>query len=144
MASFSDILSQVKRSIREVSVDETGRRCSSGRRAARPVLIDIRERDEYEQGFIPRAEWIPRGFLEMKIEDLVPERDREVILYCAGGNRSALAARSLRELGYSNVSSMAGGFRAWKQAGLGLRSPAQPHRRAGQALQPTHHAARGR
>ena len=121
MASFSDILSQVKRSIREVSVDETKAQVLGT--ADRPVLIDIRERDEYEQGFIPRAEWIPRGFLEMKIEDLVPERGREVILYCAGGNRSALAARSLEELGYTKVSSMAGGFRAWKQAGHAFDRP---------------------
>ncbi len=116
MASFNDILSQVKRSIREVSVDETKAQVL-GAAGDKPVLIDIRERDEYEQGFIPRAEWIPRGFLEMKIEDLVPDRGREVILYCAGGNRSTLAARSLQELGYEKVSSMAGGFRAWKQAG---------------------------
>ncbi len=123
MASFSDLLSQVKRSIREVSVDETKAQVIQGAAGERPVLVDIRERDEYEQGFIPRAEWIPRGFLEMKIEDLVPERDREVILYCAGGNRSALAARSLQELGYSKVSSMAGGFRAWKQAGHAFDRP---------------------
>jgi len=123
MASFSDILSQVKRSIHEVSVDETRNQVLGQAPSAAPVLIDIRERDEYEQGFIPRAEWIPRGFLEMKIEDLVPERGREVILYCAGGNRSALAARSLVELGYSRVSSMAGGFRAWKQAGHPFERP---------------------
>jgi molybdopterin/thiamine biosynthesis adenylyltransferase/rhodanese-related sulfurtransferase len=125
MASFNDILSQVKRSIREVSVDETKSQVqgSLADKGPRPVLIDIRERDEYEQGFIPRAEWIPRGFLEMKIEDLVPEREREVILYCAGGNRSALAARSLQELGYNKVSSMAGGFRAWKQAGHAFDRP---------------------
>ena len=125
MASFSDVLSQVKRSIREVSVDETKAQVIQTSSAAgeRPVLVDIRERDEYEQGFIPRAEWIPRGFLEMKIEDLVPERDREVILYCAGGNRSALAARSLQELAYTKVSSMAGGFRAWKQAGHSFERP---------------------
>ena len=123
MASFSDILSQVKRSIHEVSVDETKNQVLGQAPGAAPVLIDIRERDEYEQGFIPRAEWIPRGFLEMKIEDLVPERGREVILYCAGGNRSALAARSLAELGYTRVSSMAGGFRAWKQAGHPFERP---------------------
>ena len=124
MASFNDILSQVKRSIREVSVDETKTQVlTADKAAARPVLIDIRERDEYEQGYIPHAEWIPRGFLEMKIEDLVPERGREVILYCAGGNRSALAARSLQELGYTNVASMAGGFRAWKQAGHAFDRP---------------------
>lgn len=121
MATFNEILSQVKRQVREVSVDDT--RAQVHGAGARPVLVDIRERDEYEQGFIPRAEWIPRGFLELKIEDLVPERDREVILYCAGGTRSALAARSLQELGYTRVSSMAGGFRAWKNAGHAFERP---------------------
>jgi molybdopterin/thiamine biosynthesis adenylyltransferase/rhodanese-related sulfurtransferase len=123
MASFNEILSQVKRSIREVSVDETRAQVHDAPGDPRPVLIDIRERDEYEQGFIPKAEWIPRGFLEMRVEDLVPERDREIILYCAGGNRSALAARSLGELGYSRVTSMAGGFRAWKNAGHKFERP---------------------
>lgn len=122
MATFSELLGQVKRQIREVSVDEA-RAQVHGVESGQPVLIDIRERDEYEQGFIPRAEWIPRGFLEIKIEDLVPERGREVILYCAGGTRSALAARSLQELGYSRVSSMAGGFRAWKNAGHPFERP---------------------
>ncbi|MEZ4382420.1 MAG: molybdopterin-synthase adenylyltransferase MoeB [Nannocystaceae bacterium] len=114
MASFSEILSQVKQAIHEVSVEETKARAEA---SEPPVVVDIRERDEYEQGYIPKAHWIPRGFLEIKVEDLVPERDREIILYCAGGTRSALAARSLGELGYSKVSSMAGGFRAWKNAG---------------------------
>jgi len=120
MASFSEILTQVKATIDEVSVEETKSRAD---RSDAPVLVDIRERDEYEQGFIPAAHWIPRGFLELKIEDLVPERDREVILYCAGGTRSALAARALGELGYDNVSSMAGGFGAWKNAGYPFDRP---------------------
>jgi molybdopterin/thiamine biosynthesis adenylyltransferase/rhodanese-related sulfurtransferase len=122
MASFNEILGQVKQTIREVSVDETRAR-TKGEGGAPPVLIDVRERDEYEQGFIPQAQWVPRGFLELKVEDMVPERDREVILYCAGGTRSALAARSLRELGYTNVASLAGGFRAWKNAGLAFDRP---------------------
>lgn len=120
MASFSEILSQVKESIDEVSVEETKERAAAD---DAPVLVDIRERDEYEQGFIPAAHWIPRGFLELKIEDLVPERDREIILYCAGGTRSALAARALEELGYDNVASMAGGFRGWKNAGYAFDRP---------------------
>jgi len=120
MASFSEILSQVKESIDEVSVLETKERAAAD---DAPVLVDIRERDEYEQGFIPAAHWIPRGFLEMKIEDLVPEREREVILYCAGGTRSVLAARALQELGYSKVASMAGGFRGWKNAGYAFDRP---------------------
>lgn len=122
MATFKEVLSQVKGTIREVSVHETKARVLDDRSKA-PVLIDVRERDEYESGFIPRAEWVPRGFLELKVEDLVPDRSQEVILYCAGGVRSALAARSLAELGYQRVSSMAGGFKAWKDAGLAFERP---------------------
>ena len=126
MATFNEVLSQVKQGIREVSVEDTKARVldtHGGDQGETPVLVDIRERDEYEQGFIPSAEWIPRGFLEIKIEDLVPDRDREVVVYCAGGTRSALGARSLSELGYTNVSSMAGGFRAWKNAGYAFERP---------------------
>ncbi|MBC8073063.1 MAG: molybdopterin-synthase adenylyltransferase MoeB [Deltaproteobacteria bacterium] len=122
MPSFQELLSQVKSHIREISVEDTKARVQDGRDAA-PVLIDVRERDEYEQGFVPGAQWIPRGFLELKIEDAVPERERELILYCAGGTRSALAAQSLQSLGYQKVSSMAGGFRAWKNAGYNFDRP---------------------
>jgi len=123
MPTFSELLSSVKNGIREISAEDTKARVLDVPEAQAPVLIDIRERDEYEQGFIPRAEWIPRGFLEIKIEDLVTDREREVILYCAGGTRSALAARSLSELGYAKVSSMAGGFRAWKNGGYAFDRP---------------------
>ncbi len=121
MATFSELISQVKASIREVSAEDTKARVLD--RPDGPVLIDVRERDEYEQGFIPRAQWIPRGFLEIKIEDAVPERNQEIILYCAGGTRSALAAQALHQLGYERVSSMAGGFRAWKNAGYSFERP---------------------
>jgi len=121
MATFSELITQVKASIHEVSVEDTKARVLD--RSDGPVLIDVRERDEYEQGFVPRAQWIPRGFLEIKIEDAVPERDREIILYCAGGTRSALAAQALGGLGYEKVSSMAGGFRAWKNAGFTFDRP---------------------
>ena len=123
MPTFNELLSSVKNGIREISADDTKARVLDVPEAKAPVLIDIRERDEYEQGYIPRAEWIPRGFLEIKVEDLVPDREQEVILYCAGGTRSALAARSLSELGYSKVSSMAGGFRAWKNGGYAFERP---------------------
>jgi molybdopterin/thiamine biosynthesis adenylyltransferase/rhodanese-related sulfurtransferase len=121
MATFNQVISQVKSEIRELSVEEL--RAKSGASSGDPVIIDVRERDEYEQGFIPRAEWIPRGFLELKVEELVPERSREVILYCAGGVRSALAARSMQELGYERVYSVIGGFRAWKNAGYAFERP---------------------
>jgi sulfur-carrier protein adenylyltransferase/sulfurtransferase len=87
------------------------------------VVIDVREQDEYVQGSVPGARWIPRGFLESRIEDVVPQREQEILLYCAAGNRSALAARSLQELGYTNVKSVIGGYSAWKRAGYEISTP---------------------
>ena len=121
--SFGAFLKDVKSKIREVDV-ETVRQSVAARggksgdgNGAGPIVIDVREKDEWTEGFIPGSRWIPRGFLELRIEDQVPERSAEVILYCAGGTRSALAAHALGELGYTNVRSMAGGFTAWKRAG---------------------------
>ncbi len=127
--SFGKYLKDVKAQIREVDL-ETVRKTVEARKGksgdgngAGPILIDVREKDEWSEGFIPGAQWIPRGFLELRIEDQIPEPSSEIILYCAGGNRSALAARSLAELGYTNVKSMAGGFGAWKRAGLPFDRP---------------------
>jgi molybdopterin/thiamine biosynthesis adenylyltransferase/rhodanese-related sulfurtransferase len=120
MPSFQSYLKGIKAEIQEIDVAGA----NADRTSASPAaLIDVREQDEYVQGYIPGATWIPRGFLEMRIEDAVPDRSAKVILYCAGGNRSALAARSLRELGYTNVISMAGGFSAWKSSGLSWKTP---------------------
>jgi molybdopterin/thiamine biosynthesis adenylyltransferase/rhodanese-related sulfurtransferase len=127
--SFGKFLKDVKAQIREVDLDTVrktveARKGSAGDgNGAGPILIDVREKDEWSEGFIPGARWIPRGFLELRVEDQVPEPSSEIILYCAGGNRSALAARSLGELGYTNVKSMAGGFSAWKRAGLAFDRP---------------------
>jgi molybdopterin/thiamine biosynthesis adenylyltransferase/rhodanese-related sulfurtransferase len=113
MPNYQQYLKEVKTGIAECEVRDVKQVVDRGG----PVLVDVREQDEYVQGYIPTAHWIPRGFLESRIEDLVPQRDTEVILYCAGGNRSAFAARTLREMGYKNVKSLAGGFSAWKRAG---------------------------
>src|ERR1700757_4677790 len=110
--NFQQYLKQVKSEIREVSVDEVNAKRP-------PVLIDVREGEEYNDGYIAGATWIPRGTLELRIEDAVPNRDEDVVLYCAGGNRSALAAKALKELGYTRVSSMAGGYGAGEKAGVG-------------------------
>ena len=118
MPNFQTYLRQIKSNIVETTVD------AIAKPDARPqVLIDVREGDEYQEGFIPGALWIPRGKLELRIEDAVPDRDADVVLYCAGGTRSALAAQSLKELGYSRVRSLAGGFGAWKKAGLPFDKP---------------------
>lgn len=81
------------------------------------TMVDVREQDETDQGIVPNAVTIPRGYLELRIEDAVPDKDAPVVLYCAGGTRSAFAAKSLEALGYTDVVSMAGGFNAWKNAG---------------------------
>ena len=88
------------------------------------ALIDCREADEHAQGAIPGAVWIPRGFLESRIEKTVSDRTAPIIVYCASGNRSLFAQRTLAELGYTNVRSLAGGFTAWKRAGLPWEMPA--------------------
>jgi adenylyltransferase/sulfurtransferase len=87
------------------------------------ALIDCREADEHAQGAIPGAAWIPRGFLESRIEKHVADRATPVVIYCASGNRSLFAQRSLTELGYTNVRSLAGGFTGWKRAGLPWEVP---------------------
>ncbi len=81
------------------------------------IFLDCREADEHEQGTIPGAHHIPRGFLELQVEGRIPDRSVEVIIYCAGGIRSALAAQTMQDLGYKTVSSMIGGFNRWKDEG---------------------------
>src|SRR3954463_5055829 len=127
--NFGTFLKDVKGQIRETdvatvkqAVDNGGGKAGDGKGTG-PFLIDVSEKDEWLEGNIPGARWIPRGFLEQRIEDQVPEASSEIVLYCAGGTRSALAARSLEELGYTNVKSMAGGFSAWKRAGLPFDRP---------------------
>src|SRR5579871_4864519 len=127
--SFANHLKDVKSKIRETDV-ETLRKTVEAQKGkagdgngAGPILVDVREKDEWVEGSIPGARWIPRGFLELRIEDQVPEKSAEIVLYCAGGTRSALAAKALGELGYTNVKSLAGGFSAWKRAGLPFDRP---------------------
>jgi sulfur-carrier protein adenylyltransferase/sulfurtransferase len=116
MANYQQYLAQVKTQIRETTVDQL--------KANKPqVLIDVRELDEYNEGYIPGALYIPRGKLEQRIEDAVPRRDTELVLYCAGGNRSALAAKTLGDLGYGKVASLKGGFGAWKKSGGAIDKP---------------------
>jgi molybdopterin/thiamine biosynthesis adenylyltransferase/rhodanese-related sulfurtransferase len=127
--SFANHLKDVKSRIRETDVEtlkktvEAQKGQAGDGNGAGPILIDVREKDEWVEGSIPGARWIPRGFLELRIEDQVPQKSAEIVLYCAGGTRSALAARALDELGYTNVKSLAGGFSAWKRAGLAFDRP---------------------
>jgi molybdopterin/thiamine biosynthesis adenylyltransferase/rhodanese-related sulfurtransferase len=117
--TFKDYLAETKKQIREVTIDEVKGMLE---RKEALQLIDVREADEYEAGRITGAKFIPRGFLESRIEAAVG-RDEKVVLYCAGGNRSALAAKSLQELGYTNVLSMGGGYNRWHDRGLPTEKP---------------------
>ena len=117
MASFSELIERVKSQIQETTTEEVHQLLQDG---ADVQLIDVRERDEFVEGHIEGADFIPRGLLDLKIENAAPNKERPIVLYCAGGTRSALAARALGELGYANVKSMAGGFTAWKRSGFDI------------------------
>jgi molybdopterin/thiamine biosynthesis adenylyltransferase/rhodanese-related sulfurtransferase len=82
------------------------------------TFVDVREQDEVDQGAVPGAIHIPRGYLEMRVENAIPDRDAPIVVYCAGGTRSLFGAETLQHLGYTNVRSLAGGFNGWKSAGL--------------------------
>ena len=114
----NQLLESVKAEIAEVTPAEV----QVALQAGRPVhVIDVREREEVMDGYIPGAELIPRGFLELNVEeDVTVDRDAEIVLYCAGGNRSALAARDLTFMGYTNAKSMIGGIKGWKDAGYAI------------------------
>ena len=120
MANYRDLLQQVKTEIDEVDVPRA-REILDG--PDRPLLVDVRELDEWTEGRIPGAVHIPRGFLESRIEQAAPDHAQAILLYCAGGARSAFAAKSLGELGYENVTSLAGGYTDWKRSGLPTELP---------------------
>ncbi len=111
---FLRVVADAKSRIREVTVEETRRRLEESNRAR---LIDVREDNEWSAGHAAGAEHLGKGIIERDIETLVPEKEAELILYCGGGYRSALATDMLQRMGYTNVYSMAGGWKAWREAG---------------------------
>jgi molybdopterin/thiamine biosynthesis adenylyltransferase/rhodanese-related sulfurtransferase len=119
MASFRDLLSQAKSQITEITPEDAEKRIAGGD----VLVLDVREPDEYDQGALANVLHIPRGHLEAQIEAKATDRDQEIVVYCAGGVRSAFAAKTLQELGYTNVLSMAGGFGRWKDEGRAWRMP---------------------
>ncbi|MGE0399758.1 MAG: molybdopterin-synthase adenylyltransferase MoeB [Kofleriaceae bacterium] len=121
MPTFDTLLRDLRGQTPEIDVASLHAQLENG---DRPTLIDVREADEHAQGIIPTAIHIPRGFLELRIEKQVFDRAAPLVLYCAAGTRSLLATRSLIELGYTNVKSLAGGFSGWKKAGLAWEQPA--------------------
>jgi molybdopterin/thiamine biosynthesis adenylyltransferase/rhodanese-related sulfurtransferase len=118
VSSPRDLLNAAKAEIREVDPQEVASRLDHYR------LLDVREPDEYEQGAVPGAVHVPRGQLEFSIEGRLVDKDEPIAVYCAGGTRSAFAAKTLQDLGYTDVVSVAGGFNKWKDEGLAWSTPA--------------------
>ncbi len=112
MPSFRELLSATKEEIREITTEE-----GEAARLAGSLILDIREPDEVDQGVIPGAVTIVRGNLEAQVENRIPDKSTPIVVHCAGGVRSAFAAKSLAELGYTDVVSMDGGFNKWKDEG---------------------------
>jgi len=121
MSSYRDFLQDTREQIDEI---EVGRAREVRDEADAPVFLDVREREEWDEGHIPGAVHIPRGWLESRIEQAVPSRETPIIAYCASGNRSVFASKTLEELGYEHVVSLAGGINDWKRHGFPLEAGA--------------------
>ncbi len=114
MPTYRELLQQTRSEVSEIDATEARGRIESGE----SVVVDVREQDEWDEGHIPGAVHVPRGHLESRIERLAPDTGRPVVVYCSAGNRSAFAAKTLAELGYEDVVSLAGGFTDWKRNGF--------------------------
>ena len=123
MPTGKDLLKAAKAEIREIQVAEVKRIIDAPTNGEKPIILDVREGEEVAEGHLPGAIALPRGFLELRIETKIPDKSTPVIVYCAGGNRSAFAARTLEEMGYGDVQSMAGGFGKWVEVGFTYEKP---------------------
>jgi molybdopterin/thiamine biosynthesis adenylyltransferase/rhodanese-related sulfurtransferase len=126
MRSGSQLIKEIRAKVKEVDPSEVRElQSQNGSSEDDLVIVDVREQVEWEQGHIPGAVHVPRSYLESRFEGVEPDRGKRIVLYCASGQRSALAANTLEELlGYENVSSMNGGFTLWKDRGYPFERPA--------------------
>jgi molybdopterin/thiamine biosynthesis adenylyltransferase/rhodanese-related sulfurtransferase len=120
MATYRELLARVKTEIDEISTIEAHERLASSDES---LFVDVREPDEWDEGHIPGAIYTGRGRLEQRIEGLVPDKSRPLVVYCSAGSRSAFAAKALEELGYENIVNLAGGFSDWKRNGFDVTIP---------------------
>lgn len=120
---FLKLVEQVKGAVRETNVPEVKQRLDRGEKL---LIVDVREESEWAKGHIPGAVHLGKGVIERDVEQKIPDNQQEIILYCGGGFRSALAAENLQRMGYTNVLSMDGGWRGWKEAGLPVEGGEQP------------------
>jgi rhodanese-related sulfurtransferase len=114
---FQKLVQDAKTRIQEISPAEAAREVEKG-----ALLIDVREKEDWDAAHIPGALHLGKGIIELEIEEKAPALDTPIICHCGGGSRSALVADSLQKMGYTNVKSLAGGLRAWKEAGLPVKS----------------------
>jgi rhodanese-related sulfurtransferase len=113
-SGFQKLVAEAKKHITEISPQDAATKLNSGE----AMVVDVRDKDEWDEAHIPGANHMSRGMIELDIEEKVPDQNAMIICHCGGGGRSALAAETLQKMGYKNVRSMAGGLRAWKAAGL--------------------------
>jgi len=113
-SGFEKLVADAKKKVTEISPTDAAAKSKSGE----AVIVDVREKGEWDEEHIPDAIHMSRGTIELDVEEKVPDTNALIICHCGGGGRSALAAESLQKMGYKNVRSMAGGFKAWKAAGL--------------------------
>ncbi len=113
--TYKEIMNEARKLVPEASAAEVKAKLDHDKKV---IVLDVREKEEYRDGHLQGAISLPRGFLEIRVEEAIPDRSAPIIAYCAGGVRSLIAARTLHEMGYDNVTSMTGGFAAWKNAGL--------------------------
>ncbi len=118
--TFQEKLAELKKTQKEVTPEEVKKRIDEKKKC---IIIDVRETEEFKKGQIPGAMHIPRGYLELKIESLIPDKNTHIVLHCAGGTRSLLAAETLSQMGYVSCESMSGGFGAWAQRGFPIKEP---------------------
>src|SRR5258708_21699800 len=118
MGSYRDYFADLKKNVKEATPQEVQELLKGD-----VQLGDVREKNEWDEGHLPGAAFVPKSYLEQWAEDRLPSKDKATILYCAGGVRSVMAADALRKLGYTNVISMTGGYNRWKDAGLPWTKP---------------------
>ena len=113
-SGFEKLVAEAKKHIAEISPQEAAAKLNS----SAAVVVDVRDKDEWDEGHIPGATHMSRGTIELDIEQKMPDPNAMIICHCGGGGRSTLAAETLQKMGYKNVRSMAGGIKAWKAIGL--------------------------
>jgi molybdopterin/thiamine biosynthesis adenylyltransferase/rhodanese-related sulfurtransferase len=118
--TYADLIANVRKRTKQLSLEELKRRIDAREKM---ILVDVREKDEWRGGYIPGAVSIPRGFLELQAEQKLPDKNAHIVAYCAGGTRSALAAATLSDLGYTNVETANPGFVRWKDLGYPVETP---------------------